>query len=94
MTRRIAISQHAVERAMIRWLEPTEQAAYAAIRHVVEHGQPHQELGCTVYHYGSRRVRVTDDTAVTVTLHRHKVVRRLARKARADMRERSKRGHL
>lgn len=89
MTLMPALTQHAVDRARTRWLEPDDEAARRAILAVLKHGEPCSEKGCTVYKLGTRHVRVVDDTAVTVTVYHARRARKLARLSRRDGHERA-----
>lgn len=84
----VKLTEHAIYRACLRWLEPNVSEAARAIRHVLENGVAHTQHGCTVYQLGTRCVRVTDNTAVTVTVMGVKRVERMRVKARRDLKNR------
>lgn len=89
---RAALTRHAIDRAMTRWLEPTEASAAQAIRYVLTHGAPVHSPRGHLIRCGSRQVVIRDGVVATVHLHKAKVTRALARKARQDLRERAHRG--
>lgn len=63
------VTWHAIERAMERWLEPSEESARRAIWYVVEHGHPIVNHRCLEYRCGRRGVRIARGRAVTVVVH-------------------------
>lgn len=89
---RTALTRHAIERAMTRWLEPDEASAVQAIRYVLAHGTPVATPQGQMIRCGSRQVVIQNNTVITALLHKSKVVRALARKARNDLRERAHKG--
>lgn len=82
------LTAHAIFRARIRWLEPTDGDAARAIRRVLEKGEQRQEKGLTIYQHGTRCARVRDGVVVTVTVIHMKRLEFLRHMARRDYRER------
>lgn len=86
------ISHHAKGQACLRWMLPDEEHALQAIRDVLRHGvMSEQADGLAVYRWGSRIVRVVENTAVTVLVYRQKQTARAQHKARRDMKSRRRR---
>ena len=87
---RISLTKHAIRRARLRWLEPTDAEAVRAIRLVLERGHRRNAKGCTIYQYGTRCVRVArDNVAVTVTVQGMKRMDAIRHQAREDRIERA-----
>lgn len=90
------LTRHVLNRVRTRWNEPTDRDAERAARHVLEHGTwtpRRKEDGAFCVTLGTRRLIVVQGVAVTAILLGVKRMEHLRRRARRDMKERTRGRH-